>query len=133
MNSEAKKRGGFMFNKTGRPAGGAGVNKPGMKQGKKAFFAEGGSVNYSKMEKEHVRQMKMHGVPEKYVKEEEKEAKGMKRGGMCSGGMKKYARGGGIESKGKTQGKFVKMASGGSVSARADGIASRGKTNCKMR
>jgi hypothetical protein len=91
-------------------------------------YAKGGKVGYSKMEKEHVSQMKKHGVPKKFVKEEEKEAIGMKRGGMP-----KYARGGGIEIKGKTQGKFIKMASGGSVSARADGIAQRGKTNCKMR
>ena len=54
--------------------------------------------------------------------------------GMNKGGkIKKYARGGGIESKGKTKGTMIRMASGGSVSARADGIAQRGKTNCKMR
>jgi hypothetical protein len=39
------------------------------------------------------------------------------------GGMKK---GGGIERKGKTKGKMVKMAKGGSI----DGIAQRGKTRC---
>ena len=44
----------------------------------------------------------------------------------------KFAKGGGIESKGKTVGKVIRMASGGSVSSRADGIASRGKTNCKI-
>lgn len=74
-------------------------------------MAKGGSVNYSKMEREHVRQMKKHGVPEKYVKQEEKEAKGMKRGGMACGGMKKYAKGGMV---------------------RADGVAQRGKTKCKI-
>jgi hypothetical protein len=57
---------------------------------------------------------------------------GMKSGGSCGSGMKKYARGGGVESHGKTKGSMVKMASGGSVSARADGIASKGKTNCKV-
>jgi hypothetical protein len=51
---------------------------------------------------------------------------------MNMGGMAKYAKGGGIESKGKTVGSVIKMASGGSVSSRADGIASRGKTNCKI-
>jgi hypothetical protein len=43
----------------------------------------------------------------------------------------RYARGGGIESRGKTRGKMVKMASGGSVSSaskRADGCAMKGKT-----
>ena len=44
----------------------------------------------------------------------------------------KMARGGGVESHGKTKGMMVKMASGGSVSARADGVASKGKTNCKI-
>ena len=49
-------------------------------------------------------------------------------------GMKK---GGGIESRGKTKGTVIRMASGGpvsarSVSARADGIAQRGKTKFKM-
>ena len=48
---------------------------------------------------------------------------------------KKMARGGGVERKGKTKGKMVKMAMGGSVgkaSKRADGVAQRGKTKCKM-
>jgi hypothetical protein len=89
-------------------------------------YAKGGSVGkYSKMEMEHVHQMKMHGVPEKYVKQEQKEAMGMNKGGMT----KCYAKGGGIERKGKTDGKIVRMASGGSV----DGCAQRGKTKCKYR
>ena len=58
---------------------------------------------------------------------------GMKKGGMpMKDGkpafMKKFAKGGGIESHGKTKGTIIKMAAGGSVSARADGIAQRGKT-----
>ena len=69
---------------------------------------------------------------------------GMKKGGMPMkdgkpafmkkmnmGGMAKYAKGGGIESHGKTKGTIIRMASGGSVSARADGIAQRGKTKFK--
>ena len=73
------------------------------------------------------------------------EKKGMKEGskadmamdkkqmmGMKKGGMAKYAKGGGIESRGKTKGTVIRMASGGSVSARADGIAQRGKTKFKM-
>ena len=47
---------------------------------------------------------------------------------MNMGGMAKYAKGGGIESHGKTKGTIIRMASGGSVSSRADGIAQRGKT-----
>ena len=52
--------------------------------------------------------------------------------GMKKGGIAKYAKGGGIESKGKTKGTVIKMANGGSVSARADGIAQRGKTKFTM-
>ena len=51
------------------------------------------------------------------------------------GAVKKYARGGGIESKGKTRGHIVKMASGGhvgSASKRADGCATKGKTKGRM-
>ena len=50
---------------------------------------------------------------------------------MMGGGMAKYAKGGGIESRGKTKGTVIRMAAGGSVSSasrRADGIAQRGKT-----
>lgn len=43
----------------------------------------------------------------------------------------KYARGGGIESRGKTKGTIVKMATGGFVRA-ADGVAQRGKTKAKQ-
>jgi len=52
---------------------------------------------------------------------------------MNMGGMSSYAKGGGIESHGKTKGTMVRMATGGSVSSasrRADGIAQRGKTRC---
>ena len=56
---------------------------------------------------------------------------GLKDAGYKKGGMAKYAKGGGIESRGKTKGTVIRMASGGSVSARADGIAQRGKTKFK--
>jgi hypothetical protein len=46
------------------------------------------------------------------------------------GGMAKYAKGGGIEAKGKTKGTVVKMAAGGSV--KGWGIA-RGSKACKMK
>jgi hypothetical protein len=55
--------------------------------------------------------------------------------------MKGLKKGGGVEKKGKTKGKTVKMcgggmgyAGGGAISAKkADGIASKGRTKCKMR
>jgi hypothetical protein len=53
-------------------------------------------------------------------------AKGSMSGSSRSGENTK------IQKKGLTEGKVIKMASGGSVSSRADGIASRGKTNCKI-
>ena len=62
--------------------------------------------------------------------------RGPGRGPLSRNGMKDkpfgYARGGGVESHGKTKGTFIKMASGGSVSARADGMAQRGKTKGKI-
>ena len=70
-----------------------------------------------------------------------KESKKMVKGGMHKmpdgkmmkdSDMKKMAHGGGVETKGKTKGTMVKMAKGGSVSSRADGVAQRGKTNCKV-
>ena len=77
------------------------------------------------------REMKaLKGAPAGMKSYEKKEHAAM--GMNCGGKVMKYAKGGGIESKGKTQGKFIKMASGGSVSARADGVAIRGKTKCKI-
>jgi len=51
---------------------------------------------------------------------------------MAMGGMMDYAKGGGVEHKGKTKGSMVKMAAGGSVSKRADGCAVKGKTKGRM-
>lgn len=60
------------------------------------------------MEMRHVSAMKKAGVPKRIVAEEASEAASMKRGGAA-----KYARGGGVESKGKTKGKMVAMKRGG--------------------
>ena len=79
----------------------------------------GGDVKESKaMVKKEVDFFKKKGAPASMVKHEEAEMKGM-------------ARGGGIESRGKTKGTMIKMASGGYTSA-ADGIAKRGKTKGSM-
>lgn len=62
--------------------------------------AAGGTVKESKqMMKKEVAFMKKKGAPKSMVKHEMAEAKG-----------KPFARGGGVESKGKTKGKMVKMA-----------------------
>ena len=78
-----------------------------------AGYKKGGSVKKSKMNMGGMAGMKKGGMP-------------MKDGKPAF--MKKFAKGGGIESHGKTKGTIIKMAAGGSVSARADGIAQRGKT-----
>ena len=65
--------------------------------------AEGGTVKESKeMMKKEVAFMKKKGAPKSMIKHEEKEAKG-----------KPFAKGGGIESKGKAPAKKVKMMYGG--------------------
>jgi hypothetical protein len=68
-----------------------------------------------KMVKKEVSFMKAKGAPKSMVKHEMAEA-GMKKGGACKkmnmGGMA-YAKGGGIESKGKTKGKMITMKRGG--------------------
>lgn len=93
-------------------------------------FKKGGEMKESKaMVGKEVAFMKKKGAPASMVKHEKAEMDS-----MCGGGMaKKYARGGGIESRGKTKGTMIRMATGGSVSSasrRADGIAQRGKTRC---
>ena len=82
-------------------------------------FGSGGTMKESKaMMKKEVSFMKKKGAPASMIKHEESEHESM--------GMKeKYARGGGIEVRGKTKGKMVKMARGG-------GIEVRGKTKGKM-
>jgi hypothetical protein len=68
-------------------------------------FGSGGTMKESKsMMKKEVAFMKKKGAPKSMIKHEEAEMKGK---------VKKYARGGGIESKGKTRGKIIKMAYGG--------------------
>jgi hypothetical protein len=81
-----------------------------------AGYKKGGSVKESKMDMGGMAGMKKGGMP-------------MKDGKPAF--MKKFAKGGGIESRGKTKGTMIRMATGGSVSSasrRADGIAQRGKT-----
>jgi hypothetical protein len=102
----------------GGVAGGTMKNALGALRGMK----KGGKVEEAGMIGKEVSFMKKKGAPKSMIKHEQAEMKG-------------FARGGGIESKGKTKGKMVKMAEGGMVghaSARADGCAQRGKTRCKQ-
>lgn len=89
-------------------------------------FKKGGDIMESKkMAKKEVAFMQKKGAPKSMIKHEKAEA-GMKKGGMpmkdgepaflkkmMGGGMAKMAKGGGIESRGKTKGTMVKMAKGG--------------------
>jgi hypothetical protein len=79
------------------------VAKEYSKASKGQTFEKGGEMKESKaMMKKEVSFMKKKGAPKSMVKHEMAEA-GMKKGGK----VKKYARGGGIEVKGKTKGKMV--------------------------
>jgi len=72
-------------------------------------FERGGEMKESKkMVGKEVAFMKKKGAPKSMIKHEESEM-AMKKGGKVA----KYARGGGIETKGKTAGKMIKMAAGG--------------------
>ena len=69
--------------------------------------AEGGTVAESKkMAKKEIAFMEKKGAPKSMIKHEKAEY-GLKKGGMA------YAKGGGIESRGKTKGKQIRMAGGG--------------------
>lgn len=93
------------------------IDMPFSQLNKYAGMREGGNVMKAKMEMRHAKAMKKAGLPKAMVREEMAEAK-------------KYARGGGIESRGKTKGTVIRMASGGSV--RGGGCEQRGKTKGKM-
>jgi hypothetical protein len=109
-------------------------------------FSKGGNVKESKaMVNKEVDFFKKKGAPKSMIKHEAAEAKEMKyaKGGSIMRpkkdiakdqmAMAPYAKGGGVELRGKTQGKTIKMATGGTVKfSRGGGIESRGKTNCKM-
>jgi len=76
----------------------------------------GGMEESKAMVGKEVAFMKKMGAPKSMVKHEAAEM-----------GAMKMAKGGGIESRGKTKGTMIKMAAGGFVS-KADGVAQRGKT-----
>lgn len=78
-----------------------GVAKPKTDHGKMNLFKEGGAMKESKaMMKKEIDFMQKKGAPKAMIKHEKAEAKG-------------YAKGGGIEVRGKTKGKMIKMKKGG--------------------
>lgn len=66
---------------------------------------KGGSITEKGTGEKYASKAAMMRHEKKESKAEEMKEHGMKKGGMC--GAKKYARGGGIEKKGKTKGKMV--------------------------
>lgn len=80
------------------------VQKKSLGGAKMVKMAKGGESKA--MGKKEVAFMEKKGAPKSMIKHEKAEY------GLKSGG-KAYARGGGIETKGKTRGKMVKMAGGG--------------------
>ena len=86
------------------------VAKEFSKESKGMTFQKGGEMKKDSkaMAKKEIAFMQKKGAPKSMIKHE-KEEYGMKAGGKA----KKYARGGGIEMKGKTKGKMVKMMGGG--------------------
>lgn len=88
------------------------LNNPKVKHGKSAYFKEGGSMKHSdvKMDKKVVKKaVKMHD--EQLHGGKKTDLKTLKKGGMACKG---YAKGGGIEVRGKTKGTMIKMKKGGS-------------------
>jgi hypothetical protein len=84
------------------------INKPKTDHGKSALLKEGGYM------KNDMKQDK--AMAKKAVGMHESQLHGGKKSDMSKlkkGGMTKMARGGGIESKGKTKGTMIKMKSGG--------------------
>ena len=70
-------------------------------------FKEGGSMKHSDIKEDMPMMKKIAGLEAtKVVNKHEKKMHGMKSGGMC------MARGGGVETKGKTKGKQIVMPGG---------------------
>tara|TARA_R110002126_G_scaffold8096_1_gene38827 strand:+ start:86 stop:433 length:348 start_codon:yes stop_codon:yes gene_type:complete len=95
------------------------VGKEFAKADKGKTFSRGGDMKESKaMVGKEMAFMKKKGAPASMMKHEKAEMMGMKKGGMAKkmmGGGMAYAKGGGIESKGKTKGTMIKMKSGGKM------------------
>lgn len=99
----SEKSKGLKFGKgTGSRADLQKVNKPDTRQGKTELFKKGGET----MDKMDIKQDK--AIVKKAVKIHDKQLHGGKKTNLT-----KLAKGGGIESKGKTKGKVIAMCGGG--------------------
>ena len=132
VRDESGDRTGLREDESMKKGGKVGMKKPNpfMEMiAKKKEKAEGESPSFQKKEGKKGEKAEMRfakGGMTGYSKGSNMNAKGSMSGSSRSGENTK------IQKKGLTEGKVIKMASGGSVSSRADGIASRGKTNCKI-
>jgi hypothetical protein len=89
------------------------VNKPKTNQGKQELFKEGGTMA-TKMNPGFMAMMAKKKAGAKSEMPSKMGKPTMKKGmDTAKDGMKKMAKGGGIEAKGKTKGKMVKMNMGG--------------------
>lgn len=101
-------------------------------------FGSGGVMKESKaMIREEMKYLKKGKAPKRVMEHEarEHESMGMERKMKMSGGGAFRRAADGIASRGKTEGKMIKMAKGGEVGSyrrAADGIATKGKTKGKM-
>jgi hypothetical protein len=128
--ADTMKRGGKVkrFAKGGVMAKGVEKQLPTSKQMGNLNMKAGGMKESKAMVGKEVDFMKKKGAPVSMIKHEAAEMGAMKKGGMA-----KYAKGGGIESRGKTKGTVIKMATGGVVKfAKGGGIESKGKTKGTM-
>lgn len=89
------------------------VNKPKTDHGKMKLFKEGGAMKHSDMSMDKKVVKKAVGMHDKQLHGGKKtDLAKLKKGGMACA-PKKMARGGGVETKGKTKGTMIKMKSGG--------------------
>ena len=112
------------------------INKPDTKQGKNELFKKGGDTMASKMNPGFMAMMakKKGAAPSAMGKPTMKKGMDMAKDGMkkmASGGMPMTMKDGQKVPAFAADGKG-KMATGGSASKRADGVASKGKTQGKM-
>lgn len=103
---------GKKFGSGGKSSNQTKLNNPKVNHGKSAYFKEGGEMKHTdvKMDKKVVKKaVKMHD--DQLHGGKKTDLKALKKGGMACKG---YAKGGGIEVRGKTKGTMVKMKKGGS-------------------
>jgi hypothetical protein len=111
------------------------VNKPKTEHGQQALFKKGGTVKHDDLAEDKKlikRAFSMHDKQEH--KGSKTDLSKLKKGGMAMDKEPRRQSKGehSVQTKSKRGAEIIKMAKGGTASARADGIAQRGKTKGKM-